>query len=86
MSDSDSEHLWKEEEMRLRKADDYAFLILSIGALAGAYFALDLSLTTSLVSLNALWTLKLLGQTRQLEESQRRTIDAIDGIRNQLRR
>jgi hypothetical protein len=54
MSDSDSEHLWKEEEMRRRKADDYAFLILSIGALASAYFAFDLSLTTSLVSPNAL--------------------------------
>ena len=85
MPDADSDHLWKEEAMRRREADDYAFLILSIGALAGAYFALDLSLTTSLVSLNALWTFKLLGHTRQLEESQRRTIDAIDGIRNQLR-
>ena len=85
MPDPDPEYLWKEEEIRRRNADDYAFLLLSIGASAGAYFALDLSLTTCLVSLNTLWTLILLGKTSNVEESQRRLGDEIKKIRDQLR-
>ena len=85
MSNPDPKYLWKEEKLRRRKTDDYAFLILSVAASAIAYFLIDGSLVVGIVSLNALWTLKLIGQTRDLEESQRRLEDVIEKIHDQLR-